>query len=224
MPMENSGNMLLMLLGVLQLINPRDVDTGVASEFTEDDQKLAVHFAGMAASAIERSSMTRALVLRMMRLAELRDPKETGAHVQRVSQVATRLYVSWATTRGMPEAQMFKQLDQLRPAAILHDVGKVAIPDAVLRKPGPLDPPERRVMDNHVGRGVELVDHFGHSLEALHGIDPLADFLGAALRDFVEFHARDSQVLHEPGGGEVAGVLQVAVREGTEAEFPGEDV
>ena len=142
------------LLGVLQLINPRDAETGAATEFTEDDQKLVVHFAGMAASAIERSSMTRALVLRMMRLAELRDPKETGAHVQRVSQVATRLYASWATSRGMPEAQMFKQLDQLRPAAILHDVGKVGIADAILKKPGKLDDAEREAMKLHTTIGA----------------------------------------------------------------------
>ena len=142
------------LLGVLQLINPRDTDTGAATEFTEDDQKLAVHFAGMAASAIERSSMTRALVLRMMRLAELRDPKETGAHVQRVSQVATRLYVAWATSHGMPEAQMFKQLDQLRPAAILHDVGKVGIADAILKKPGKLEDDEREEMKLHTTIGA----------------------------------------------------------------------
>ncbi len=137
------------LLGVLQLLNPRGLAGEGEGEFAEDDVRLAVHFAGMASMALERSSMTRALVLRMMRLAELRDPKETGAHVRRVSEVASRLFVAWARRRGLGEREIVSALDQLRPAAMLHDVGKVGIEDAILRKPGRLDPEERKVMERH---------------------------------------------------------------------------
>jgi HD-GYP domain-containing protein (c-di-GMP phosphodiesterase class II) len=144
------------LLGVLQLINPRTIDGG-ASEFDTDDQKLAVHFAGMAAMAIERSSMTRALVLRMMRLAELRDPKETGAHVRRVAEVAVRLYLAWARRKGLSEETIYQQVDHLRPAAMLHDVGKVGIADAILKKPGKLDPNERMDMEKHSRIGAETL-------------------------------------------------------------------
>jgi HD-GYP domain-containing protein (c-di-GMP phosphodiesterase class II) len=144
------------LLGVLQLINPRSED-GEPLEFTPEDQKLAVHFGGMASLAIERSSMTRALVLRMMRLAELRDPKETGAHVKRVAEVAVRLFVAWANKRGMSEDSIFKRLDHLRPAAMLHDVGKVGIEDAILKKPGKLEPPERARMEQHTRIGAETL-------------------------------------------------------------------
>lgn len=142
------------LLGVLQLINPRDAESQEHTEFTEDDQKLAVHFAGLASMAIERSSMTRTLVLRMMRLAEMRDPKETGAHVRRVSHVATRLYVAWAKRRGLSQELIYKQLDHLRLAAMLHDVGKVGIDDAILKKNGRLDPDERRMMETHAHIGA----------------------------------------------------------------------
>ena len=142
------------LLGVLQLINPHDAETREHTEFSEDDQKLAVHFAGLASMAIERSSMTRTLVLRMMRLAEMRDPKETGAHVKRVSHVATRLYVAWAKRRGLSQELIYKQLDHLRLAAMLHDVGKVGIDDAILKKNGRLDPDERRMMETHAHIGA----------------------------------------------------------------------
>jgi HD-GYP domain-containing protein (c-di-GMP phosphodiesterase class II) len=144
------------LLGVLQLINPRS-EEGEALDFSPEDQKLAVHFGGMASLAIERSSMTRALVLRMMRLAELRDPKETGAHVKRVAEVAVRLFVAWAQKRGMSEESIFKQLDHLRPAAMLHDVGKVGIEDAILKKPGKLEPAERARMEQHSRIGAETL-------------------------------------------------------------------
>ena len=144
------------LLGVLQLINPHDAETREHTEFSEDDQKLAVHFAGLASMAVERSSMTRTLVLRMIRLAEMRDPKETGVHVKRVSLVATRLYVAWAKRRGLSKEFIEKQLDYLRLASMLHDVGKVGIDDAVLKKNGKLDPDERRKMETHahIGAGV----------------------------------------------------------------------
>jgi HD-GYP domain-containing protein (c-di-GMP phosphodiesterase class II) len=152
--MRNSRNE---LLGVMQLLNPRDRDTRAAAQFSADDERLAVHFAGMAAGAIERSSMTRALVLRMMRLAELRDPKETGAHVRRVSEVASHLFVAWARQRGMPENEVLEQLDKLRPAAMLHDVGKVGISDAILKKPGKLDDAEYAQMKLHTTIGAETL-------------------------------------------------------------------
>ena len=142
------------LLGVLQLINPRDADTGKPAEFSEDDQKLVIHFAGLAAMAIERSSMTRALVLRMIRMAQMNDPKETGAHVRRVSEVAARLFVAWARRRGLSEDETFRQLDHLRPAAMLHDVGKVGISQAILKKQGKLEPNERLEMEGHTRLGA----------------------------------------------------------------------
>jgi|GEM_PF-1277691 len=145
------------LLGVLQLINPRDAESGAPAEFLEDDQKLVVHFAGLAAMAIERSSMTRALVMRMIHMAQLNDPKETGAHVRRVSEVAARLFLSWAKRRNLSEDDLFHQLDQLRPAAMLHDVGKVGIRQSVLKKPGKLEPDERLHMEEHTRIGARTL-------------------------------------------------------------------
>ena len=59
---------------------------------------------------------------------------------------------------GLPESE----LDVLRVAAGLHDVGNVAVPDMVLLKPGPLDFAEREVMQLHAALGAELLSR-GHS-------------------------------------------------------------
>jgi HD-GYP domain-containing protein (c-di-GMP phosphodiesterase class II) len=63
--------------------------------------------------------------------------------------VASRLFVAWARRNGLSENDIVSQLDQLRPAAMLHDVGKVGIEDAILKKPGKLEPEERKVMERH---------------------------------------------------------------------------
>jgi putative nucleotidyltransferase with HDIG domain len=73
----------------------------------------------------------------------------TQGHVQRVA----RLAVAVGRRMGLdgPRAEM------LRYAAILHDVGKIGIPEDVLNKRGPLGPEERRLMEEHVRIGVEIL-------------------------------------------------------------------
>lgn len=75
----------------------------------------------------------------------------TGEHSQRVAAIAVRM----GRLMGMAD----RQLERLRDAALLHDIGKLAIPDAVLVKPGPLEPAERERMDRHVNAGGELLEH-----------------------------------------------------------------
>jgi GAF domain-containing protein len=80
-------------IGVLQLINAKD-SRGKVVPFSKKDEPLILHFANMAAVAIERAQMTRAMILRTIRMAELRDPKETGAHVNRAASSAVAIYGS----------------------------------------------------------------------------------------------------------------------------------
>ena len=71
-------------LGVLQIINAQD-DNGNIVEFTHEDELFIQHFSESATRALERAFITETMVLRMARMAEMRDPKETGPHVTRVS-------------------------------------------------------------------------------------------------------------------------------------------
>jgi response regulator RpfG family c-di-GMP phosphodiesterase len=110
----------------------------------------------MAAVAIERAQMTRAMILRTIKMAELRDPKETGAHVNRVASYAVTIYEGWAGKHGISQDVIEKNRDILRMSAMLHDVGKVAIPDAILKKPGRLTDEEREIMKQHTIMGARL--------------------------------------------------------------------
>jgi response regulator RpfG family c-di-GMP phosphodiesterase len=142
-------------IGVLQLINAMDAK-GKVRAFSKKDEPLIMHFANMAAVAIERAQMTRAMILRTIKMAELRDPKETGAHVNRVAAYSVAIYEVWAGKRGVPRDVIDKNRDILRMSAMLHDVGKVAISDAILKKPARLDDAEREAMKLHTIMGARL--------------------------------------------------------------------
>jgi putative two-component system response regulator len=90
--------------------------------------------------------------------AEFRDD-DTGRHTQRVGELAARL----ARAHGLPPARA--QL--VRLAAPLHDVGKIAVPDSILRKPGPLTPEEFAVMKTHALLGARMLSGVGSELIAL---------------------------------------------------------
>lgn len=71
---------------------------------------------------------------------ELRD-KETEGHTQRVSEMTVNL----AKLLGYGE----EEIEHIRRGAILHDIGKMGIPDKILHKPGPLDEDEWKIMKKH---------------------------------------------------------------------------
>jgi HD-GYP domain-containing protein (c-di-GMP phosphodiesterase class II) len=177
-------------------------------EFSGEDQALAMNFASLASLALERSNLTRTLVLRIMGIAELHDPKETGAHIRRVSQVATRLFVAWASQRGWSEDRILKELDALRPAAMLHDVGKVGISDVILKKPGALTPEERTVMQSHTVIGAK---------SALKGQRTALD---AAIRDVTLYHHARWDGTGYPTRAEIAAVLEELGEDGSRVPEP----
>ncbi len=142
-------------VGVLQLINGKS-EKGRIISFKKKDQLTLLYFANMAAVAIERALMTRTMILRTIKMAELRDPKETGAHVNRVAAYAVAIYEAWAMKRKVPLAEVEKNRDILRMAAMLHDVGKVAISDTILKKPARLSDEERKIMMQHACAGAKL--------------------------------------------------------------------
>lgn len=143
------------VIGLLQLINAMD-SQGDVTPFAHDDEELITYFANNAATAIERAKMTREIILRMNKMAELRDPKETGPHVNRVAAYSVALYEAWAFKNGVPQGEIEKNRDVLRMSAMMHDVGKVAISDVILKKPGRFTPDEFQIMKLHTLFGANL--------------------------------------------------------------------
>ena len=141
------------MLGVLQVINKKDT-LGRSIPFSKDDELIAIHFATNATVALQRAEMTRTLVERMTKMAESSDPKETGPHVNRVAGYALEIYERWASRAGIPPKKIERTRDILRMAAMLHDVGKVAISDVILKKPGRFTPEEREIMKTHAWKGA----------------------------------------------------------------------
>lgn len=146
------------VIGVLQLINTKN-EKGEIVGFKKSFEPLLAHFANIAANAIERANMTRSMILRTIEMARLRDPKETGTHVQRVASYSVAIYEVWAMQMGIPEMEVARNTDILKISSMLHDVGKVAIPDVILKKPDKLNDREFEAMKSHTWMGAQLFAH-----------------------------------------------------------------
>lgn len=108
----------------------------------ELDRQVQKRTAELAASRLE-------LIHCLARAAEFRD-NETGRHVMRVGRYAEII----ARKLGLPE----EEVELIRHAAPLHDMGKLGIPDHVLLKPGTLDPDEMEIMKRHSAYGHETLE------------------------------------------------------------------
>ena len=124
--------------------------------------------ADMNALAEELSQNELRLHERTVRMAEMRDPKETGSHVKRVSAVSLEIFEGWLERHPMPGPEATLARHRLQSAAVLHDVGKVAIEDAVLKKPGKLDDAEYANMKHHcvIAAGLVLTGDDAHDRAA----------------------------------------------------------
>lgn len=154
------------LLGVMQLINAKDED-GNTIPFEEETKALVSLFANNAAVTIERGIMNRELILRMMSMAELRDPSETGAHVQRVGAYSAEIYERWAMNKGIDDEEIKRTRDLIRLASMLHDVGKVGISDNILKKPGKLTDEEFDQIKMHTVYGAKLFNSITSDLDRM---------------------------------------------------------
>ncbi|HYX87805.1 MAG TPA: diguanylate cyclase [Gaiellaceae bacterium] len=111
------------------------------------------------ASGPDRAARLRAAAS-LARAVDARDVY-TGSHSQRVADLAART----ARRLGLPD----EDVELTRLAASLHDLGKLAVPEEILRKPGPLTEPERMVLARHPQIGFRM-------LESL-GVDPVAEWV-----------------------------------------------
>ena len=145
------------LMGVIQVLNAKDKNDSIVP-FSSDDEILITHFANNASIVLERAYTTRTMILRMIKMSELRDPKETGTHVNRVAGYAVDIYDRWAYHHKVKMDEKEKFRDILKISSMLHDVGKVAISDSILKKPARFTPEEFQIMQNHTIYGASLFD------------------------------------------------------------------
>jgi putative two-component system response regulator len=143
----------LKAVGVLQLINA--LSDGRVISFRAEHEKLASSLASQAAVAIENAELTEDLkqahldtIFRLGVAAEYRD-KETANHIKRMSHYCALIArgLSWP-----PE-----QVETILWSSLMHDVGKLGIPDSILQKPGRLTPEERKFMELHTTIGGSIL-------------------------------------------------------------------
>ncbi len=80
--------------------------------------------------------------------------EESGGHVQRISMITRMLLENTAFGAGLKE----REINNIALAAVVHDVGKITIPDAVLTKPGKLTPEEYAIMQEHTTKGAAIIE------------------------------------------------------------------
>ncbi len=140
-------------VGVLELFNC--LDGGQIVSFPDCDSsglKALASMAGMTIANIrlqeEVSQAQMDAIVCLSAAAEHRDD-DTAEHVRRVSHTSGML----ARLAGLEDGQV----ELIQMASPLHDVGKIGIADSILRKPGPLTPDERKVMETHTHIGARIL-------------------------------------------------------------------
>jgi putative two-component system response regulator len=103
---------------------------------------------------VEERESAEAVVFALARAVEAKSPYTHG-HSERVKDYALRL----AAQVGLPRGEW----DTLGKGALLHDIGKISTPDAILNKPGPLTPEEFAIVKDHTWQGARIVEPL-HSL------------------------------------------------------------
>ena len=130
------------------------IGTVTASYLTErrERHRVSRHNAALEQAVRERTAELEEnqleVVRRLARAAEWRD-EDTGEHVERIGELCEQL----ALAAGLSA----RDAETLRHASVLHDVGKIGIPDRVLLKPGRLDPDEWQIMKTHAAIGASML-------------------------------------------------------------------
>ena len=139
------------IIGAFQVMNHQ----GEKGVFDDRDMQRLTLASTYAAETLSAAALTqeiddtqREVVFTMGAIGESRS-KETGNHVKRVAEYSEILGLAYGMTQD--EAEMLKQ------ASPMHDIGKIAIPDAVLKKPGRFNEEERKIMDTHAELGFNMI-------------------------------------------------------------------
>ncbi|HXT17078.1 MAG TPA: HD domain-containing phosphohydrolase [Gemmatimonadaceae bacterium] len=136
------------VLRVRNHLETRRLHLVLAEENRVLEQRVEERTAALLAARLE--------VLERLAIAtEIRDD-DTGEHTRRVGRLAADL------SRHLGEGE--EAVDLIARVAPLHDIGKIAIPDQILRKPGPLTAAEFDVMKTHTTTGASILGGGGHAL------------------------------------------------------------
>ena len=135
-----------LLLRIMNMLEMRFLQIELANQNQILEQKVVERTRDLAAAQME-------ILERLARAAEYRDD-DTGHHTQRVGHVSAML----AIALQLPPAQV----EVIRRASPLHDVGKIGVPDNILLKPGRLTPEEFEIIKPHTTIGAALLSG-GHS-------------------------------------------------------------
>ncbi|MBI4370426.1 MAG: HD domain-containing protein [Elusimicrobia bacterium] len=139
------------VIGVLEVFNKVRADG-----FTKEDEGLLELVAGQLSSTLENNQLLEQLkrsnlesIYILAQAAEYRDQEDTARHLKRMSDYSTII----ARTMGLTP----DHVEMVRFASPLHDIGKIAIRDAILRKPGRFTPEEHDEMKRHTILGYEIL-------------------------------------------------------------------
>ncbi len=157
-PIQSGGE----VLGVVNLESTRPF------RYTAQDQRELAHVCRHLGTALAnlryRVRERQTLLETITALSSLVEQKDdyTEGHSQRIAEMAVAVGIRMGLSR--------ERLDHLTYAGILHDIGKIAIPDAVLCKQGPLNEEERRIMEEHPRVGAQV-------LRRIQALQPVADIV-----------------------------------------------
>jgi putative two-component system response regulator len=147
------------LVAMHNAVRRRDLERGHREQrdaltrlIDEQTGELRAAAAQLAIAVTDAGRSQDATVARLSRTIGYRDP-ETAGHVMRMGHHCGQL----AHALGLDE-------ETTRTAGSMHDIGKIGVPDAVLLKPGRLDPEERRSMERHTVIGHDLLSGSGNAL------------------------------------------------------------
>jgi len=149
------------IIGVLQLINAKNSQEEVIS-FKEEDYSVLMTLCGQAAIALKNTLLMQEIkeayldtIYRLAMAAELKDT-HTFHHLKAVSLFSRIL------AKGMGLGENIQEF--IEYASPMHDIGKIGIPDYVLKKEGPLDEEERRIMQQHTLIGARIFQSAKHPI------------------------------------------------------------
>ncbi len=152
------------VVGVLELINRLD-PSGHSIPFPDRPEPAVMSLASLAAVSLHNALLAERVkdahldtIMRLSVAAEFRD-KGTAEHINRISFVSGTL----AKSLGLgPEL-----VELIHLASPMHDIGKIAIPDSILLKPGRLTPEERKIIETHAIVGAQILDNPPNELMAM---------------------------------------------------------